>query len=143
MSDKTMPITGGCLCGAVQFEVVEEPYQTDYCYCRMCQRSSGSVLTTWADIKAHEFRFSRGEIKFYRSSEYAERGFCATCGSTLIQRALKGDWIALATGSLDQPHDFPPDHVHCGAENQPPWLKIDDNLPHKTTKEALGYEVEI
>jgi len=33
--------------------------------------------------------------------------------------------------------------VHCGAKNQPPWLKIADDLPHKTTKEAMGYEVEI
>ncbi len=136
-----MTPTGGCLCGAIRFEVTEAPYQIDYCYCRMCQRSSGSVLTTWADVKKSRFRCTSGEIKYYKSSQYAERGFCANCGSTLIQRSLGGDWIAVATGSFDQPEEFPPSNVHCGTESQVRWLKIDDNLPRKTTREAMGYEV--
>ncbi|MFQ5757635.1 MAG: GFA family protein [Acidiferrobacterales bacterium] len=137
-----MTATGGCLCGAIRFEVTEAPYQTDYCYCRMCQRSSGSVLTSWADFKETEFHCTRGEITYYKSSQYARRGFCASCGSTLIQRPLGGDWVAVATGSFDQPEEFPPRGVHCGTESQVPWLKIDDDLPRKTTRETMGYEVE-
>lgn len=137
-----MKATGGCLCGTVRFEVTAASFRIDYCHCRMCQRVSGSVLTTWADFKDSEFRCTDGEIKYYKSSRYAERGFCANCGSTLIQRPFEGDWVAVATGSFDHPEEFPPDNVHCGIESQVPWLKIDDNLPRKTTREAMGYEVE-
>ena len=33
MPGKTMPITGGCHCGAVRYEANEEPYWVGYCYC--------------------------------------------------------------------------------------------------------------
>ncbi len=141
MNEKTTPATGGCLCGAVRFEVTAAPFSIDYCHCRMCQRVSGSVLTSWADFKALEFRCTRGEIKFYRSSQYGERGFCPRCGSTLVGRDLDGSVVSVATGSFDHPEDFPP-NLHCGSESQVPWLKIDDDLPHKTTREVMGFEVE-
>ncbi len=38
MSDKTMPITGGCMCGAVRYEATEPPQEVGYCHCRMCQK---------------------------------------------------------------------------------------------------------
>lgn len=133
--------TGGCLCGAIRFEVINKPYFTAYCHCRMCQKMSGSILTSWADFNEKEFRCTSGEIKYYKSSQYAERGFCNDCGSTLIQRPLESDGIFVATGSFDQPEKFPM-REHCGTESQIPWLKIEDDLPRKTTIEAMGYEVE-
>jgi len=108
----------------------------------MCQRVSGSVVTTWAEFKEAEFRCSQGEITYYRSSPYAERGFCARCGSTLAARPLAGGKVVVATGSFDHPEEFPPSNVHCGVESQVPWLKIGDDLAHKTTREAMGFEVE-
>ena len=133
--------TGGCLCGAVRFEVTEAPYHTAYCHCRMCQRTSGSILSSWADFKGKEFRCIRGEIKYYQSSQFLERGFCTTCGSTLTQRSVEGDGIFVATGSFDQPENFLM-REHCGMESRVPWLEIEDDLPRKTTREAMGYEVE-
>ena len=70
-----------------------------------------------------------------------ERGFCVDCGSSLVQRPMDGDWFAVATGSLDSSEEFLPNE-HCGIESQAPWLKIEDDLPRKTTGEAMGYEVE-
>ena len=42
MSKKTMPITGGCLCGGVRYESENRPVDVSYCHCRMCQQSSGN-----------------------------------------------------------------------------------------------------
>ena len=132
---------GGCLCGAVRFEVTERPNIDAYCYCKMCQRWSGSVLSSWAGFKTKDFRCTKGEIKFYKSSEFTERGFCPDCGSSLVQRGLNGDWFSVSTGSFDHSEDFPP-REHCGIESQVSWLKIDDDLPRKTTEEHMGYTVE-
>ena len=136
-----MAWTGGCLCGAVRFEVTERPNIDAYCYCKMCQRWSGSVLSSWAGFKTKDFRYTKGEIKYYKSSEFTERGFCADCGSSLVQRGLNGDWFSVSTGSFDHSEDFPP-REHCGIESQVSWLKIDDDLPRKTTEEHMGYTVE-
>ena len=140
MSDEETSI-GGCLCGAIRFEVTGEPYHTTYCHCRMCQRTSGSVLASWADFKEDTFRCTQGEIKYYKSSAYLKRGFCGNCGSTLVQMPVEGDWVAVPSGSFDQPERFPM-REHCGIESQIPWLKIEDDLPRKTTIEAMGYEVK-
>ena len=122
-------ITGGCLCGAIRYEITAAPNKVGTCHCRRCQRWSGSVLTSWADFGKDGFRCTEGEITYYRSSDFTERGFCAVCGSSLVQRPLDGDWFAVAD-------------EHCGIESQVPWLNIDDDLPRKTTRAAMGYEVE-
>ena len=50
----------------------------------MCQQWSRSVLTSWAGFKISDFHCTEGEIKYYKSSEFAERGFCPECGSSPI-----------------------------------------------------------
>ena len=141
MNEKSTPATGGCLCGAVRFEVSGPPNNTAYCYCKMCQQWSGSVLTSWAGFKTSAFRCTAGEIKYYKSSEFAERGFCPECGSSLVQRGSKDDWFSISTGSFDHSEYFPP-RVHSGIESQVSWLKVDDGLPRQTTNEHMGYTVE-
>ncbi len=136
-----MTITGGCLCRAVRFEITETPFRADYCHCHICQKVSGSVVTAWVDVSQSAFQCTSGEIRFYKSSEHAERGFCAECGSTLVFRQFGADHVAVASGALDRPEDFPMDG-HCGVESQVPWLKIDDDMPRKTSLEAMGFEVE-
>ena len=125
--------------GASQSDQKAQKYS--YCHCKMCRRWSGSVLSSWADFGKDGFSCTKGEIKYYGSSDYTERGFCAECGSSLVQRPLDGDWFAVATGSLDHSEEFFP-REHCGIESQVPWLSIDDDLSRKSTKESMGYTVD-
>ena len=37
-----MGMTGGCMCGAVRFELKSEPFDCGWCHCRTCQLSSGA-----------------------------------------------------------------------------------------------------
>ncbi len=48
MSDKTTPITGGCMCGAVRYEATEPPQKVGYCHCRMCQKWTGNLFFPYA-----------------------------------------------------------------------------------------------
>jgi hypothetical protein len=74
-------ITGRCLCGAVTVIAEMEKPILRACHCEMCrQHTSGafvSIHTTPDSVKV------KGPATSYRSSEWAERGFCGTCGSTL------------------------------------------------------------
>ena len=138
MRDKTMPVTGGCMCGAVRYESSDPPHDVSYCHCRMCQRASGNAFGMFASFRRDAFRFTRGEPKLYKSSAFAERGFCAECGTPLIFWYLTpgslSEEIGVPIGSLDHPEDASP-KSHWGIESQMPWLAIHDDLPRIRTEE--------
>jgi hypothetical protein len=135
MSDKTLPITGGCMCGALRYEATEPPQGVGDCHCRICQKCTGNLFYSYAAFREAAFRITQGEPKFYKSSAWLERGFCASCGTQVCDRYLKGSYRVSATiGSLDHPEDWPPS-MHCGVESQIPWLTIHDDLPRMRTEE--------
>ena len=130
-SQKKGPITGGCSCGSVRYEISEPAIDVGYCHCRMCQRFTGAPISAFASFPSGAVTFTRDEPKYYGSSSLAERGFCANCGSSLTYRPLIqewSDWIVIQSGSLDHPEDFAPTW-HSGIESQTPWLIVHDNLP--------------
>lgn len=129
-----MKWTGGCLCGEIRFEAeVTEP-ENWYCHCRMCQRATGSVVSSSAVVPKAGLRITSGAPKYYRSSEFVERGFCPDCGSPLFFSPLNEDWLSVLTGTLDDPELAPP-HGHYGVESWVSWLKIEDDLKRKPTQE--------
>ena len=158
MSEDNMPITGGCLCGAVRYEVTEEPYFVAYCHCDMCKRALGGPFGIYASFRLQAFTYIQGAPTFYQSSSCAKRGFCARCGSPLLMQVLQGtpegesesvlakecypglrraEAVALWIGSLDHPENFEPMEHDC-TESQLPWLKIGDDLPRTATDNAAA-----
>ncbi len=98
MADKSLPITGGCLCGAVRFEATEPPSWVGYCHCRMCQKAYGQPSGIFAGFKGAQkaaLRFTKGNPTYYRSSAWLERGFCSTCGSPLGIRTPQGHSVMI------------------------------------------------
>ena len=129
---KKVPVTGGCLCGEVRFRVTEPALDTNFCHCRMCQKFSGAPVTAGSTYPSAAVQFTKGEPKYYKSSPFAERGFCANCGSSLTYRPLVppvtpdwANWILIYTTSLDNPAPNVPTW-HLGIESQMPWLDIQD-----------------
>lgn len=94
---------GGCLCGAVTFEVVGDLRQVLICHCSQCRRTSGHLWAATAApvdaVKTHE----QGTLRWYRSSELAQRGFCSGCGSSLFWKTDDSGSLSIAAGSLDPP----------------------------------------
>jgi hypothetical protein len=59
-------LTGGCMCGAVRYEFDPSAIVfTTICYCRDCQRQSGSAFTANIAVSASAFQVTKGELKFY------------------------------------------------------------------------------
>jgi hypothetical protein len=136
MANQLVAVTGGCLCGAVRYEAIDPPIRGFYCHCTMCQKAYGGLFQATVQFAGTAFAFTKGEPKYYRSSAFARRGFCAECGSPIVfvYDGNPDAWILL--GSLDRPEDWPlakdapwgqVEHVHT--ESKVPWYKIDDGLP--------------
>ena len=56
MGEVTLPITGGCQCGAIRYEVIGEPRQVVVCHCTDCQRQSGSAFGMTMVVDEVDFR---------------------------------------------------------------------------------------
>ena len=141
MSEKTVPVTGGCQCGAVRYESNEPPNWVAYCHCRMCQKAYGNLFSIVAAFPAEALKFTHGEPKPYRSSEFTQRGFCSECGTPVSFVYDDEPEFGVLLGTLDHPEEWPPtaNHGHMGIESKIPWYEILDGLPQMTTSEAFAY----
>ena len=81
----TLPLTGGCNCGAVRYEVTEPLVAASYCHCKRCQRRSGVAASANAHPAAGAFRIVAGEdrLRAWNPDDGGEKGFCADCGSSV------------------------------------------------------------
>ena len=90
--------TGGCQCGAVRFRV-KLLGRGSICHCRMCQKAFGGFFGPL--VTAHDAVWTRGEPKWFQSSNRARRAFCANCGTPLAYETRFG--LELAIGAFDDP----------------------------------------
>jgi hypothetical protein len=83
-----LPLTGGCLCGGVRFEVNEPLVLAGYCHCTRCQRRTGAAASPFARIVPGSLRVIAGEelIRAYEPPDGFAKVFCARCGSALWSR---------------------------------------------------------
>jgi hypothetical protein len=73
-------------------------------------------------VRMSEFVLTRGVISTFASSDIAERGFCAECGTPLTYRGIGKDRISVTLGSLDDPEAVEPE-TQLGVESRLRWLE--------------------
>ncbi len=57
----TGPYRGQCLCGGVQYEVVQIGAKMGHCHCTMCRKFHGAAFATYGEARAEDFRWLAGE----------------------------------------------------------------------------------
>jgi hypothetical protein len=108
-------ITGGCLCGAVRYEVSGNPLFAVLCHCRDCQRSSGTGHVPVMGMPRSSLKI-RGATTSYAargsSGLSSVRHFCPVCGSLLLGMAeVAPQSVSIYVGTLDEPSLFRPEAV--------------------------------
>lgn len=123
MSD---PIRGGCLCGAVRYELAGEPAAQLVCHCTHCQKQAGSAFSTIVGLPEDQVTITQGNPARYvdhgESGKAVERQFCGTCGSPLFSRveAAPGmTWVK--AGTLDDTSRFQP-AAHIWTKSKQCWV---------------------
>jgi hypothetical protein len=93
--------SGGCLCGAVRYEVRGALRPIIMCHCTQCRRMTGHFMAATAARHADFRVVTDGGLKWFAASQEAQRGFCAHCGSTLFWQGVGRDYLSIAAGTLD------------------------------------------
>jgi len=106
MTDTNATLGGKCLCGAIQFTVMPKTnaLNAHVCHCDMCRRHSGSASMTMACQGPPTITSGENLVTSYKSSEWGQRSFCATCGTHLFVNAPSFGYYGVSAGSLDLEH---------------------------------------
>jgi hypothetical protein len=88
VSVPSLPLTGGCGCGAVRFEIDRPLVAAVYCHCTRCQRRSSSGAPASARIEPGSMTIVKGEehLRGWNPGGGFEKVFCGECGSALLAR---------------------------------------------------------
>lgn len=127
--EKIVLQTGGCLCGAVRFEVRAEPIFVCICHCHSCRKATGGAMVPWATFHLSDVNFTQGALEDRASSAGVTRGHCPRCGTGISYRhELRPGEIDLTLAGMDDATVFAPT-AHIWVEDKLPWIVIGDDLP--------------
>ena len=130
---------GGCLCGAVRFEVEGPLERVAHCHCSICRRAHGAGFVTWVVLPRERFRLTSGQqlLVRYASSKHGSRSFCGRCGASLFcDLDDHPDVIDIALGGLDAGHAARPG-AHTFWDDRADWVEIGDKLPRLGGKSGV------
>lgn len=137
----TTLVTGGCLCGAVRYEVTGPLGRAGYCHCEDCRRASGSAFGVSVRVAAADFRVVSGTPKAFTkagdSGRLVTRCFCPDCGSPLYTLPpLHPDIVFIKAGSLDDPTMVRPER-QAWMRSRVDWAEIDPGIAsYETSRPA-------
>ena len=103
-------LTGACLCGATRYVAAGPGKFAITCYCRDCQRVTGTGHAPQLALDRAGFAVE-GPLKIYHATSDSgfalEFGFCGDCGSPLTKTTARAEsLIFVYAGSLDDPTLF-------------------------------------
>ncbi|MEO1656135.1 MAG: GFA family protein [Pseudomonadota bacterium] len=99
-----LPLTGGCQCGAVRYEVHAKPLTLYACHCTECQKQSSSAFGMSLRVPKESVVIRGVTGVATRPDPHAppvEGLFCPSCGSRLIHQRPERDTVNIKAGTLD------------------------------------------
>lgn len=125
-----MKIQGGCLCGAMRYQVDGPLTNISHCHCSMCRRFHGAAFSTYAKVDPRTFRWLKGQelLVVYETSPGIGWSFCRTCGSSLGIPTTDAKLGSLTLGTLDADPGVRPEY-HMFTGSKAAWYEITDALP--------------
>ncbi len=124
-----LPLTGGCLCGAVRYEISQPLVTAGYCHCTRCQRRTGTASSVSARIAPGSLRVLQGEelIRSFDPPDGFSKAFCSACGGALWSRHPTDPGIvSVRMGTFDSDPGIRPSYRQFVAYAAP-WEPIPDD----------------
>lgn len=122
---------GGCLCGAVRYEIAGPVRNIVHCHCSRCRKAQGSAFATNGIVKADDFEILSGTdaLTGYESSPGQTKYFCRVCGSPIMSKNVsKPDQVRVRLGTIESDIEERP-MAHIFATSKANWEEITGDLP--------------
>jgi len=134
MTSPVLPLTGGCLCGAVRYAIAAPIAALRACHCTHCQKNTGTGMSVNAVVASKDFAITLGTPKRFTttadSGRTLMRHFCGDCGSPLYAyREVSPERIVVKAGTLDDPSGLKIT-AHIWTKSAQPWSHIDPGTEH-------------
>jgi len=134
MPEKTA-LMGQCMCGAVRFSATADKPEVTACHCDMCRRwASGPYLAVRCSGVAFE---GEDAVSRIRSSDWAERGFCARCGSNLFYQLVGSDEFFISAGLIEDQSIFRMS-LQVFTDSRPPYYEFAGETEMMTGEEVFA-----
>lgn len=135
-----MKLHGSCLCGNVQITIPDSSQEITVCHCHMCQKFFGGSFLSLQELTADQFTLTGEEsVQRYSSSEWAERGFCKNCGSSLFYHALEGEYF-FPTGLFEEIVGTITEEIFY--DKKPDFYQLNNSAKKVTEEEFLTHLLE-
>ena len=123
----SLPMTGGCQCGAIRYQITSFPLLLYTCNCTDCQRQTGSAFALNMPVAVKDFRITQGEPKGWHhlspSGSQVISRFCGECATRLYgERAERPQTINIRAGTVDDTSWLMP-AAHMFMRSAQPWVQ--------------------
>lgn len=129
-----LPLTGGCQCGAVRYEIRGQPLAVYICHCLECRKQSASAFGISVRVRRADFTLLSGTTRVWSrptdSGRVLDCLFCPECGSRVWHEPGGGtsEYVTVKGGSLDEPVDVSA-ATHGWVKRKLPGIVIPDGAP--------------
>ena len=122
---------GGCLCGAIRFEITGGIRNIIYCHCSRCRKAQGSAFATNGIVESKDFKILSGEKELtgFGSSPGQTKYFCRHCGSPILSKSVtKPEQVRVRLGTIESDiKERPAAHIFVSSKAN--WEDIYGDLP--------------
>jgi hypothetical protein len=121
-----LPQTGGCQCGKVRYEIIEEPHSVYTCHCMDSQRLTSSAFSLGIVVPEKGFRLTGVEPRQLQRTADSGRAnirlVCPECGSWICGTP-RAAVVRVRGGTLDDTSWLRPTR-HIWTRRKQPWVML-------------------
>jgi hypothetical protein len=147
-----LPLSGGCQCGALRYEIRAEPTTLYACHCTECQRQSASAFSLSMVVPRQSVVITSGTPKVWRrlheSGRVIDCVFCGDCGARIYHEPERNPAVTIVKpGTLDDTSWlYPVGHIWTGSAQRWPGIPKDtvnyDKQPPEMSRLIAAWQTQ-
>ena len=125
---KKISLKASCLCGSIQLKTQGRHRNIHNCHCIQCMKTHGHHAAYTA-VKLDNIKFyKKKNLKWFKSSKGAKRGFCNKCGASMFYRSIGSKEMHISAGMFNRPVKLKT-KMNIFVKNKLEYYKLDNRLP--------------